>query len=385
MTNAERIHYIPSLDGLRAIAIALVIGSHAGFGGIVPGGLGVTLFFVISGYIITRLLLAEQAARGRIAFGAFTRQRLLRLYPSLLAFIAIASAVLLALGPAPSLAALASALFYGANYVQLAGGYPAFAPEVPHPFAILWSLAIEQHFYLIFPPLLIACLRLGRPVPLLLAGAFAVQGWRLVVLEACRAEGWLCGPSPAWRLYMGTDTRFDALLFGAALAVFLARGGRIPLWAFGLGLAGLLGSLLWREESFRESWRYTVQGVAIAALLGPLLFSPALGWARGLLSLGPLLALGRASYVAYLFHWLAVLLACRLTGEPMEDVLHSPAWFALAGGLTLAGVGGVYFAVERPMALWRRRLKAAAAARAASASTAAAPRADSGATGDAVR
>ena len=148
---------IPALDGLRAVSILLVMVSHAGFGHIEPGGLGVTLFFGISGFIITRLLLAEHAATGRVALGAFYARRFLRLSPALLIYAACAGLAMAALGDPFRLAEWLAMLFYAANFWKLWGGFPDGA-LAPHPFGILWSLAVEEQYYLIYPWLLVALL-----------------------------------------------------------------------------------------------------------------------------------------------------------------------------------------------------------------------------------
>ena len=366
---------IPALDGLRAVSILLVVLSHAGLGRIVPGGLGVTLFFGISGFIITRLLLAEWQAWGRIDLPAFYLRRVLRLYPALLADVAAAGLVLLALGRPPGLAELGTALFYGANYHILFAGYAEPAPGVPHPFVILWSLAVEEHFYLIFPALLLLGLRLRLLLPLLLAGCALSLGWRLVLQAACLGGGvgaggpepGLCGVAPAWRLYMATDTRLDAMLYGCALAWLChPRPGREgpPAWLrhpalAGLAAAALLASLAWRDPAFRETGRHAVQSLAIALGLGALLFSPALGLARRLLAWPPLLLLGRASYVVYLFHWLALVVACLILEVPLRDGPYPPLWYLLTLALTVGPVALVHGLIERPLVRLRRRLRPA--------------------------
>ena len=361
--------YIPELDGLRALSILIVILSHAGLGRIVPGGFGVTLFFGISGFIITRLLLAEHKARGRIDFGAFYLRRAVRLYPALLVFVALASAALLALGVQPCGGPLASALLYFVNYWRIWTSYETGIETFPHPFGILWSLAIEEHFYLLFPALLWLTLRRGF-LPLILALIAASLAWRLVLATGCAPGGSLsgglaCGRDVADRIYLGTDTRLDAMLYGCLLAWLADRPpGR---WAAALlrhpaaalaALALLLASLLYRDALFRDTWRYSLQSLAILLGLGPLLFAPALARARAALCWAPLQLLGRMSYVLYLMHWLAICLACLLTGQTLRETAYSPAWYAAAIPLTVALSAAVYWGVEKPVARWRHRMRA---------------------------
>nr|WP_249732251.1 acyltransferase [Roseococcus sp. SDR] len=355
---------LPALDGLRAVSILIVIVSHAGFGRLVPGGLGVTLFFAISGFIITRLLLAEWEARGRIAVGAFYGRRALRLLPALLAYLACVALTFLALGLPFVLAEWLAALFYTANLHALWQGFPDHPALAPHPFSILWSLAVEAHFYLIFPLILAALARRGWFLPALALGCALSLGWRIVVHAACDGGAGpvaLCGTFPAYRIHVGTDTRLDAILYGCALGWLCRPGGmpgwitaRWPLW---LGAAMVLASLVIREPSFRETARHSLQSAGIALALGPLLFAPAAAWLRSALCWPPALLVGRMSYVLYLFHWLAVGLACAATGEAMRESPYGAAWYAVFLAATLLPTAAVYWGLERPMALWRRRLR----------------------------
>jgi peptidoglycan/LPS O-acetylase OafA/YrhL len=365
--------YIPELDGMRALSILLVMLSHAGLGWIVPGGFGVTLFFGISGFIITRLLLAEQQARGRIDFGAFYLRRAVRLYPSLLAFVALASAALMAMGVPPGAGPLASALLYFANYWRVWTSFETGIDTFPHPFGILWSLAIEEHFYLLFPALLWLTLRRGF-LPLILAASAASLAWRLALATGCAPGGslsgsWACGREVADRIYLGTDTRLDAMLFGCLLAWLADRPPspratallRHPA-AAALAIALVLASLLYRDALFHETWRYTLQSLAVTLGLGPLLFAPALGRARAVLRWAPLQLLGRMSYVLYLMHWLAICLACLLTGQTLRETAYSPEWYMVALPLTAALSAAVYWGVEKPVGRWRHRMRARGAA-----------------------
>jgi len=356
--------HLPALDGLRAVSILLVVASHAGFGRLVPGGLGVTLFFGISGFIITRLLLAEWAAHGRIAFGAFYARRVLRLSPALLTYAACAGLAMAALGAPFVLAEWLAMLFYAANYYALWVGFPDHSALAPHPFSILWSLAVEEHFYLLFPAAMLLLVRRGWFLPAMAAGCAASLAWRIMVHAQCGAGGgpeWLCGTFPAYRIHMATDTRLDAMLYGCGLA-WLCRPGAMPgwvraRWPLPLGGAMVLASLLIREETFRETARHTLQSAGIALALGPLLFAPAWGRLRALLSWAPTLLVGRMSYVLYLFHWLAVGLACAATGEAMREAPYGAAWYAVFLLATLIPSAAVYWGIERPVARLRRRMR----------------------------
>ncbi|MFC7553563.1 acyltransferase family protein [Pseudoroseomonas wenyumeiae] len=221
--------YVPELDGLRAISIMIVMLSHWGLGHVVPGGFGVTLFFGISGFIITRLLLAEWQARGRIDLKAFYIRRAVRLLPAMLGFVVLSCLALAAAGLRPPGWSLLSGLFYMTNYERIWLAQGTGIETFPNPFHILWSLAIEEHFYLLFPLLLMLALRRGGFLAWVVALILASQGWRLLLRSACGPGGmWegvtaACGVDLEDRLYLGTDTRLDAILFGCLLAWLAAR------------------------------------------------------------------------------------------------------------------------------------------------------------------
>ena len=141
---------IPSLDGLRAIAVLIVLVSHSGYGETVPGGLGVTIFFFLSGYLITTLILDEQTRTETINVRHFYLRRAFRLLPPLLITLAIAYTLVAAglLGGGFSWGGLTSQLFYFANYY---GIFFAHENSIPDGTGILWSLAVEEHFYIVFP------------------------------------------------------------------------------------------------------------------------------------------------------------------------------------------------------------------------------------------
>jgi peptidoglycan/LPS O-acetylase OafA/YrhL len=362
--------YVPELDGLRAVSIAIVMLSHWGLGRLVPGGFGVTLFFGISGFIITRLLLAERQSKGRIDFAGFYLRRALRLYPALLAFVVLGGGALVAAGGSLRPWPLLGSLFYGMNFERIWLDEGSGLASFPHPFNILWSLAIEEHFYLVFPLFLVLALRGGRFLAWAGLAIGASLGWRLALRLGCAPGGlWdgnlaLCGLDLEGRIYMGTDTRLDAMLYGCALAALAARPParwvtallRHPATAVLAG-ALVLASLAYREPVFRDTWRYSVQSLAILLGLGSLLFSPGLGWLRGLLRRPVLLLLGRMSYVLYLTHWLALGVACFWTGLPLREAPYPPEWYAIALPLTALLAAVFYWGVEKPVARMRHRLR----------------------------
>jgi len=200
---------IPSLDGLRAISISIVLVSHAGFGSIVPGGLGVTIFFFLSGYLITTLLMNERERSGRIDIGKFYLRRVFRLFPPLLVTLVIAYSLVIlgVLAGGISWAGVLAQLVYFANYYSL-----FFDPgnTTAAGTGILWSLAVEEHFYMFYPAVLTGLLAIGlskqRIVVVLAITCLGVLAWRmhLASLPNFVTE----------RTYYSSDTRIDSILFG---------------------------------------------------------------------------------------------------------------------------------------------------------------------------
>lgn len=347
---------VPALDGFRAIAIAIVVIAHFGLGSIVPGGFGVTLFFFISGMLITRLLASEFEEHGRISLGRFWMRRALRLYPALLVMVAMSCAVLWSAGAHVRLGDLCAALFYYVNYWGWYVGLDALHPNQAltdfHPFGVLWSLAVEEHFYVLWPPIVALTWR-WRTLSLwmLIAGCVGVLGWRCWFVLQMGAD--------QTRVYGGTDTRFDSILYGC-LATRLLHGPQADRYLAAvrhpgawLVAGGLLAcSLLIRDPDFRSTFRYTLQGLAMGIIVPALCAPGAARWQRRLtsaLSMPVMQMIGRLSYSLYLQHWVAYVLA--LTVAP----LHSFRWYAVAIPCALLFTWLSYRLVERPMLALRRR------------------------------
>ena len=349
--------YLPALDGLRAVAILLVVAAHAGLDHVVPGAFGVTLFFFISGYLITRQLLGSLAARGRVGYGGFFLRRVLRLAPAGLAYVALAGLLYVGAGGRISALGWLAAAFYGANVFDLWVGYRSTLAGVRHPFNILWSLAIEEHFYALWPLLLTALWRWRFAVLAVLGLCVAVLCWRVWLFDHCTwAFSAICGrpqPNPAWRynrLYQGTDTRIDSIAWGALLALAERRRPAwarqaTALWPGGLILLG--AGFLLQGDFARQALRTTLQGVGVAMVFPALLHGG--GPVQRLLCARPALLIGRLSYSLYLWHWGAFALADRLAGA------HHLAWLAIGLPLSALLAAGSYRLVEQPMLRLRRR------------------------------
>lgn len=317
---------IEPLDGLRGVSIALVVLSHAGLGHVVPGGLGVTLFFFISGYIISRLLLKELQVHGRIDVPAFFGRRAFRILPALLAYLAVATACVWHLSAQVDLRHLLAAVFNVYNYYYLYALDHANPVNHHHPYAIVWSLAVEEHFYLIYP--FVAAALLSKPqraLRWLLTLCALSLVWRCWLVFGIGLE-----QMPHERIYKATDTRLDSIAWGVVFAVVqdrmtvwpadrLQRWGSLGLWS---GLLLLLATLLVRDEGFRQSWRYSLQGLAIGLMAWRLLCSDHL-FSRAL-ACRPLVWLGRISYSLYLWHWLVNYLLEQLPGLQAQGPFVAP-------------------------------------------------------------
>lgn len=357
--------HIPSLDGMRVVAILIVFLSHAGLSHVVPGLFGVTVFFFLSGYLITTLLRMECEKHGGANLLQFFLRRTLRILPPfylVLAVIALLTALSVLPGGFHGQALAAQALF-AANYWEIFGGVQPPGTE------ILWSLAVEEHFYLLFPFLYLAMRRFmpeGRhQFALIMALSAAVLAWRMLLVHQFSAIDLHSGSAHHPRTCHATDTRLDGLLFGCALAVWgnpaldVTRIRRSHwLWLLLPScLALLLITFVIRSVPFRETWRYTLQGLALMPVfIAVIRYSDALP--LRFLNWRWVSRIGVLSYAFYLTH--ALLLSLVAHWLPAFEGLSHVQLMLLRGTvaflLTLAGSWMMHQWVEKPFLRLRRRL-----------------------------
>jgi peptidoglycan/LPS O-acetylase OafA/YrhL len=347
--------YIPSLDGIRAAAVGLVFLAHAGLNDRVPGNFGVTAFFFLSGYLITTLLRMEFDRTGGVSLRAFYLRRVLRIFPPM--YLVLLAASVLAIGGwiegSVSPGAFAAQALYLSNYYIIQNGW--WDGRAPGTW-IYWSLAVEEHFYLVFPVLYIVLRRWlpsrSRQMLVLLGLCGLVMAWRLVLILGLGA-----GHD---RTYVASDTRVDSILYGCLLAVFanpILDKTRIPenwwkLVLFPLGLLGLLASFLITDPIFDDTLRYTLQGLALIPL-----FVVAIRYSNWPimrpLNLAPVRYVGVVSYSIYLMHPTVLFAIGQWT--------HWNLWVSgvVSAAVTLGLATLMYRYVERPCGRLRKKLSRA--------------------------
>ena len=302
--------YQPALDGLRALSVIAVILYHADVSWLPGGFLGVEVFFVVSGFLITSLMMEERAASGRVNLRTFWIRRARRLLPALFVMLlALAIAVAsFATDSAPDFRRdVVPALLYVSNWWQIwFVETPYFAASDLPVLRHLWSLAVEEQWYLVWPLVFIALAKLpGR-----MASAIAV----FLGVGAAVATAVLWLPDSESRtnfLYLSTPTRASGLLLGAALALWWRRGGSVRRWLTvmlditALGLLGVLGlaaaTVHVNDESLYRGWLAATSVISVVLIV--VAVRPSQSLVRKALSSLPLAAIGRRSYGLYLWHW----------------------------------------------------------------------------------
>lgn len=309
-----RNNYIPYLDGMRGLAIILVILAHIGLGSIVPGGFGVSLFFFISGFLITKLMIVEYESTNTISFKKFYLRRVFRLYPALVAMIILTIIIIFILhGRNAQIHPMAvwSSLFYFYNYYYV---YlkPAALNSFDNLFNITWSLSIEEHFYLIFP-VLFYWLYHKKDVLLrfLLALCVITFAYRFYLLYTSADVD-----ATKKAIYVLTETRADSIIWGCISALLIYKNQNkyyLKLlqsnWALPLGVFIVLCSFLFGHTLFAEASRYTKQAMAFFVIVPCIGYFAPTSFVRKIFENQMLTYIGKISYSLYLFHWKAITLA----------------------------------------------------------------------------
>jgi peptidoglycan/LPS O-acetylase OafA/YrhL len=343
--------HIPSLDGIRAVSFLIVFLSHAGLKGKVPGYFGLSVFFFLSGYLITTLLRREFDRHGAISLSQFYLRRVLRIFPPFYLVLAVAYTIT-GLGlweGSLSASAVTAQVLHCTNYYIIAKGWwEGLSPGT----WVYWSLAVEEHFYLAFPLLYIWLRRRGfsvqKQATILLGICGLILLWRCALVFGLHAS--------KDRTYVASDTRVDSILAGCLLAIWKnpvmdadGPSDRALLWQWlPLGAVMVGVSLVYRRPEFEQTLRYTLQSFGLLPFfLVAVRFHahPLLSW----LESRPAKYLGLLSYSMYLTHTSVIwgFESWTRWREPLR---------AVAALATVIALGTFfYYVIEKPIGRLRRR------------------------------
>jgi peptidoglycan/LPS O-acetylase OafA/YrhL len=362
--DARGFAYRPALDGLRAVAVLSVVAYHLGYGWAKGGFLGVDTFFVLSGFLITSLLLAEQRRGGAVRLAAFWARRARRLLPAVIVLVAALAATSDTWATPSQLRTLRgdalATLGYVANWRLVVSGQSYFELfAAPSPLRHMWSLAIEEQFYVAWPLVVAGAIGLARGRRRLLV-VVCVAG----VLASSAAMAWRYSALDPSRAYYGTDTRAHLLLVGALLALAAERTGpvrpraaRLVGWAGTAAFAGMLACVALVDDRASFMYRGGFLGYALlAALVVAAAADPAPSPIQRALSWRPARAVGVISYGVYLWHW-----PVQVVLTPARAGFDGAALDALRVATTFAVAAASYVLVERPVRYGRVPVRVALA------------------------
>ena len=336
-----------SLDGLRAIAVTLVVLFHAGatsgLPGLFPGGfIGVSVFFTISGFLVTSILLRESTSTGGVDFGRFWARRVKRLWPASLIVVALTVVLASTYWNGMQASDAIAGIFGYTNWHVILSGEDELLRTIVGPLGPYWSLAIEEQFYVLLTVAFLVCMRTARPIRSLTV--VVVVGWFGSLLAQLLISG------PQYRLEFGTDTRGSEILAGCGLAILLHRRpdltGRFRAWLPAIGTVALAAIVvIAATNDYDPPWLLRggyaalslVSAVLVMAVLVPNRLTTALAWR-------PLAVIGVASYSIYLVHWPVILI---LT----EDRVGIDGWGLVAVKVLAAGLVAavLHLVVEQPL------------------------------------
>jgi len=338
---------LPGLDGLRAVAVLLVVLYHFGFPAAPPGGHGVLAFFVLSGFLITWLLLKEQQRFGTISLRQFYLRRVLRIFPAFYCFWLILTGALLLFHKPIVWGQAISAFAYLNNYYQAIFGDPNTG------YSHTWSLSIEEQFYLLWPIALLALGRQPKRIATALAAAIGTTWVYRAILQ------FVVGMDQGY-IYEAFDTRVDHLAMGCLLAVLLHRGYLRRVWEWlctvwmSILILALLATSVWLSQVFGIVYRNVV-GFAIDPLLAAVLIaqvialreSPLWRW----LNWRWVRYLGTLSYSIYLYQQVVI--------HPAQQAFASyplPVQLGAAMAAVILAASASYHLVERPFLRLKNRI-----------------------------
>jgi peptidoglycan/LPS O-acetylase OafA/YrhL len=345
--------YMPALDGIRAVSILGIMANHGGFGWAAGGVISVNVFFVLSGFLITMLLMKEWTRSGTIRLRAFWARRARRLLPALFVLLGGIGLYALLFAPAGTVGSLRgdglSTLFYFSNWHQILTGQSYFAQvSAPSPLLHTWTLAIEEQFYIVWPLAVIGILKLTRSPRVLLV--VTVLG----VLASATEMALLFHPGmdPS-RIYYGTDTRAQDILTGAALGILLlkrpaAAGARARAgwsWVAVAGAAVFVAEWARINASVDTPYRggFLLADVMVALVIAGVTLAPT-GVPARVLAVRPLTFVGRISYGLYLWHWPIFLVL-----DHARTGLEGYPLFALRTAVTFVIAVLSWYLVETPV------------------------------------
>lgn len=349
--------YIPFLDGFRGYAILLVIIGHlSSIKYLYLAQFGVTLFFFVSGFLITRLLIAEYNKSKTISLKDFYLRRFFRLYPALILYLLVTCFVVWLLNYQLVVTDIFAGLFYFTNYYLVY--FPPVVPEnYPLTSSILWSLSVEEHFYLVFPFLFLLLYRAPAK------GFLYIIGSLLITFLLIRVVLWYQSTDIIFTLnetYYTTHTRADSILYGCFAALLL--------YSYNTGLPAKLYSkllhsklvltgaaiILLLSQKYEAAWyqitlKYSLAGFFLSLVVPSFLFIDAKHWLMKPLTNKIMVYIGKLSYSLYLFHWVSL----KFVSNYFEK--QTAAWYVLVIVLAFTLSILSYHFIERPFLSFRRR------------------------------
>jgi len=336
--------YISYLDGLRGYAILLVLLGHYYVLKMAFAQFGVTLFFFVSGFLITKLLIYEYDKYHKVHLKEFYLRRVFRLYPALIFMIVLYSAAIVLNGYKLIVGDVVSGLFYYTNYYLI-----YVKPVIPDEkyllmSRVLWSLSVEEHFYLLFPLLFMFLFPKKRLVTLIVA-LLPI----FIIVRSLSGRDFL-------PIYATTHCRADSILYGCLSALLIY--GHASKWyiqllnnrkTLYLGVAVLVFALLFRNKFFQNNLAFTFQGLGLTLFIPSFLFGNADSIFKRIIDNKVIVYIGKLSYSLYLFHWVAMQMIVFYYPE------KSLNWYLLVVPLSFLLAIASYYFVEKPFVALRRK------------------------------